>query len=105
LIRSEVLGELKEGAAGLVALAELLASRRIGPKVIALALPSAREACAGVATAAEKLAADVVAAARGYPDAAQEIRAIYDATIAHVRALEREIAAAEKTSPDARGRL
>jgi len=105
LIRSEVLGELKDCAAGLVALAELLASRRVGTKAIALALPSAIEACGGVAVAAEKLAADVLRTAGEHLDATSEIRAVFDRAIASVRTLEREVTASGSAPADARSRL
>ena len=101
MIRSEVLGELKDRAAGLVALAELLASRRVGAKAIATALPSATEACAGVAIAAEKLAIDAIRAAGAEPEAAAEVRHIFDLAIACVRTVESEIAAVTEAEPPA----
>ena len=104
-IRAEALGELKDGAASLVTLTELLASRRVGPKAIAAALASAGEACESVATAGEALAGEVIAAARDHAAAAAEIRAVFDRAIAGVRALEAEVAGSKGEPGDARTRL
>ncbi len=100
-----MLGELKDGAAGLVALSELLASRRIGPKAIAGALPSAGDACAGIASAVSAVASDVLSACGDDASARREVRAMFDRAEASVRALEVELAAAVDTPGEAKTRL
>lgn len=106
MIRSEALGELKDSAAGLVSLSELLASRRVGPRAVAAALPSASEMCAGIVRAAEAVAADVISVlAEGDGEAAAQVRAVYGRAVASVRALEIEAAAGENAPGDARTRL
>lgn len=105
MIRPEALGELKDGAAGLVTLCELLASRRVGPRAVTAALAPAAEACASIATAAAALAREVVAAAGDHVHAAAEIQAIFDRAITAVGALERELAATKGEPGDARTRL
>jgi hypothetical protein len=105
LIRPDAIGELKDGAAGLVALSELFASRRVGPKSVARSLASVMEACAGVERAAERLAADVVAVAREHPEAVAEIQALHDRAVSSVRALASEAEAASRSAVDARTRL
>jgi hypothetical protein len=105
LIRSDVLGELKDSAAGVVALSELLGSRRVGPKAIAAALPSAHEACAGVASAVEALAADVLSVLPPESAAIAEVRAVFERAVTSVRALEAEVAASGTAPGDARIRL
>jgi len=100
-----VLGELKDGAAGLVALSEFLASRRIGPKAIAGALPSAGDACAGIASAVSAVASDVLSACGDDAAARLEVRAMFDRAEASVRALEVELAAAVDTPGEAKTRL
>jgi hypothetical protein len=105
LIHPDAIGELKDGAAGLVALSELLASRRVGPKGVQSALASVIEACASVEAAAESLAQDVLAVAREHPEAAAEVRALFDRAAAAVRALSTEAAAAARSPIDARARL
>lgn len=105
MIHPDAIGELKDGAAGLVALSELFASRRVGPKAVASSLASVIEACAAVETAAEVLAKDVLAVTREHPEAAGEIRALYDRAVSAVRALSAEAAAATRSPIDARTRL
>jgi hypothetical protein len=105
LIRPDAIGELKDGAAGLVALSELFASRRVGPKVVATSLASVIEACTAVETAAEALAKDVLAVTADHPEAAREIRTLYDRAVSAVRALSVAAAAASRSPVDARARL
>ncbi len=105
MIRPDAIGELKDGAAGLVALSELFASRRVGPKSITRSLASVIEACGAVEAASEALARDVVAVTREHPEAASEIRALYDRAVASVRALAVEAEAAARAPVDARARL
>ena len=105
MIRPDVLGELKDGAAGLVTLSELLASRRIGPKAIAGALPSAGDACAGIASAISVVASDVLSACGDDASARREVRATFDRAETSVRALEVELAAAIHTPGEAKTRL
>jgi hypothetical protein len=105
LIPSDALGELKDGAAGLVALSELLGSRRVGPKAVAAALPAAVEACAGIAQAAESLAAYVLSVLPAGSESALEAQGVYDRATASVRALEAEAITADGAPGDARTRL
>lgn len=105
MIRSDVLGELKDSAAGVVALSELLGSRRVGPKAVAAALPPAQEACAGVASAVQALAADVLSVIADGSAAIPEVRAVFDRAVRSVRALEAEVASSGSTPGDARTRL
>ena len=105
MIRPDALGELKDGAAGLVALSELLASRRIGPKAIAAALPSAGEACASAASAASAVASDVLSCCGDDASTRGEVRAIFERAEASVRALEAEVKTAARAAGDAKTRL
>lgn len=105
MIRPDALGELKDGAAGLVALSELLASRRIGPKAIAAALPSAGEACASTASAASAVASDVLSSCGDDASTRREVRLIFDRAEASVRALEAEVKTAARAPGDAKTRL
>lgn len=105
MIRPDVLGELKDSAAGVVALSELLGSRRVGPKAIAAALPSAHEACAGVAGAVQALAADVLSVLPPDSAAIAEVRAVFERAVTSVRRLEADVAASGSSPGDARTRL
>ncbi len=105
MIRSETLGELKDGAAGLVALSELLGSRRISPRAIPSALVSASEGCAGVVRAVSALALEVIAVANRERAAAEEIRAAFDRAVTYAEALRSEIDACASLVGDARTRL
>lgn len=105
MIRPDTIGELKDGAAGLVALSELFASRRVGPKSIARSLGSVVEACAAAEHAALALASDVLAATHHHPDAAPVLRALAERAVASVRALAAEAESAARSPVDARARL
>ena len=100
-----MLGELRDSAAGVVALAELLGSRRVGPKVVAAALPAAQEACGGVASATEALAKDVLSVLPEGCDAIAEVRSVFERAASSVRALEHEAAAASASPGEAKTRL
>ncbi|MEZ4295122.1 MAG: hypothetical protein R3B70_09095 [Polyangiaceae bacterium] len=105
MIRAEALGRLKDGAATLVALSELLASRRVSPRAVGAALGSAIEACEVAEEAGAALGADVLAAARSYKEASAEIRALFEGMTAALQALSSEVASAERAPVDARARL
>lgn len=105
MIRPDAIGELKDGAAGLVALSELFASRRVGPKAVSIALAPVIEACASVEAAAQTLERDLLAVAGEHADAAAEIRALFERAVSAVRALATEAGAASRSHVDARTRL
>lgn len=105
MIRPDVLGELKDGAAGLVALSELLASRRVGPKAIAASLPSAGEACQITSTAVSAASADVLASCGDDVTTRREVRALFDRAEASVRALGELVTTAGDAPGDAKTRL
>ncbi|MBK8252153.1 MAG: hypothetical protein IPK82_05730 [Polyangiaceae bacterium] len=105
MIHPDALGEFKDGAASLVALSDLLASRRVAPKTVAASLGSVIDACDAVLTSSATLTQDVLEATADYPEAAAEIRAAYDQTAAAVKTLENEAFAALAAPVDARVRL
>ena len=105
MIHNDVLGELKDSAAGVVSLAELLGSRRVGPKVVAAALPAAQEACGGVATAVEAVAKDVLSVLPSGSSAIAEVTALFERAASSVRALGVEAAAAASSAGEAKTRL
>ncbi|MFO0592465.1 MAG: hypothetical protein U0441_33285, partial [Polyangiaceae bacterium] len=105
MIHDDVLGELKDSAAGVVSLAELLGSRRVGPKVVAAALPAAQEACGGVASAVEAVANDVLSVLPKDSSAIAEVTAAFERAAASVRSLGVEAAAATSSAGEAKTRL
>lgn len=105
MIRPDAIGDLKDGAAGLVALSELFASRRVGPKSVARSLASVVEACSGVERAADLLAADLLAATKAHPEAVEELRALHAHMTSSVRELAVMAESASRAPVDARTRL
>lgn len=105
MIRPDTIGELKDGAAGLIALSELLGSRRVGPKSVARALAEVPEACAVAERAAAPLASDIAAVTRDYPSAAAALFALQEGAVLALNALSTEAEAASRSPVDARSRL
>jgi len=106
-------GEVRDGVAAIDHFLQVLASRRVGPKVLARAVPEMAAGCAPLRAAvaaladalAEELAEGADAETPGDPEGAAAVRALLGHTDARVAELSAALAAHQSASMDARERL
>lgn len=89
-------GAVRDGAAAVDSFAQLLGSRRVGPRGIARALPEVREGCTTLRAALEELTASFAEELASTPESAEAARAVLARASAEVAALEAELARIEE---------
>jgi hypothetical protein len=84
-------GAVREGVAAAEGFAQLLGSRRVGPKGVARALPEVREACATLAIALQALDAAIAEEVAGDVEAAEAASAVLAHAAAEVARLSADL--------------
>jgi hypothetical protein len=98
-------GGVRDGVAAIEHFLQVLASRRVGPRVLARSVPEVRDGCAPLLVALVALEEALTDEMRSDPEGAAAARALLAHAAARVGELERALGACSDATMDARERL
>ncbi|APR74815.1 Hypothetical protein A7982_00161 [Minicystis rosea] len=98
-------GDVRDGVAAIEHFLQVLASRRVGPRMLARAVPEMAAGCAPLLAALTALASALSSVLADDPDGIASVRALLGHAEARVSELSAALASHEGGAMDARGRL